>query len=210
MSIYSGSSAPSGSKLALPSGGGVAAAGDLNVTGGWHKTGIYSASVAVTGTLTALFDVWHSGGTELFTSSISPKTLLGYNNAPSEQYATSISNLKAKYSRSETPRFRLFVRDKDWSPTIYTVSNNNPANQTIVSASYKIYRVVDNLEAIGYGTGSDKSTYLSYDVSGNYFDLDMSMLQADYSYGIKLSYYNGSSADWVEQPEEFKFRVEEN
>ena len=79
-----------------------------------------------------------------------------------------------------------------------------------MSASYRIYRVVDNLEAVGYGTGSDKSTYLSYDVSGNYFDLDMSLLQSDYAYGIKLSYYNGSSGDWVEQPEDFKFRVEES
>jgi len=210
VSLYSGSTAPSGSKLALPIGGGVVAASDLNVTGGWYKTGIYSASMAATGTLTALFDVWHSGGTELFTSSISPNTLLGFNNAPTEQYASSISNLKDKYRRSETARFRLFVRNKDWSPTIYTVSNNNPSNETIVSASYRIYRVVDNLEAVGYGTGSDKSTYLSYDVSGNYFDLDMSLLQSDYAYGIKLSYYNGSSGDWVEQPEDFKFRVEES
>ena len=83
-------------------------------------------------------------------------------------------------------------------------------NETIQSASYMLYRIVDDLQVIPYGTGSNKSTYLSYDVSGNYFDLDMSMLEKDYAYGIKVAYYNGSSADWAEQPEVFKFRVEED
>jgi len=46
-------------------------------------------------------------------------------------------------------------------------------------------------------------------VSGNYFDLDMSLLEAGYMYEIKLSYYNGSIGDWIEQPYTFKFRVEE-
>ena len=61
---------------------------------------------------------------------------------------------------------------------------------------------------ISYGTGSDLHTLMSYDISGNYFDLDMSMLEAGYGYGIRFSYYNGSVGDWVEQPEIFKFRVE--
>ena len=74
-------------------------------------------------------------------------------------------------------------------------------NETIVSASYKIVRMTDDLDVISYGTGSDKHTYLSYDVSGNYLDLDVSLLEAGYAYGVKFSYYN--------QPETFKFRVEE-
>jgi len=62
---------------------------------------------------------------------------------------------------------------------------------------------------VAYGTGSDYSTYLSHDVSGNYFDFDMSMLEDGYMYEIKLSYYNDSISTWVEQPSTFKFRVEE-
>ena len=43
-------------------------------------------------------------------------------------------------------------------------------------------------------------------MSGNYFDLNMDMLESGYSYGVKFTYYvNGS---YVEQPETFKFRVE--
>jgi hypothetical protein len=59
---------------------------------------------------------------------------------------------------------------------------------------------------ISYGTGSDLETQLSYDVSGSYFDLDMSMLETGYMYGIQLAYY--LNQDWVEQPEVFKFRVD--
>jgi len=211
LSLYSGSSAPAGAKLALPAGGGVATNLDTNVTGGWYKTGIYSASFTATGSLTQLYDVWHSGSaaTEFFTGSVAPKTLVAYDNAPSTQYVTAISNLKDNYIRSETGRFRLYVRPKAINDSIYSVSTAIIPNETIVSASYRIFRRTDDLNVIPYGTGSDKSTYLSYDVSGNYFDLDISMLEGGYSYGVKFVYYNDSSKDWVEQPEEFKFRVEE-
>ena len=65
----------------------------------------------------------------------------------------------------------------------------------------------DNEEIISYGTGSDKHTKLSYDVSGSYFDLDMELLESGYMYGIKFIFnYNGK---YTEQEEEFKFRVEE-
>ena len=51
-------------------------------------------------------------------------------------------------------------------------------------------------------------TYLSYDVSGNYFDFDMRNLEKGYAYGLKFAYYNESVGDWAEQTETFKFRVE--
>ena len=76
LSLYSGSgddSEPSGSKLYLPAGGGLATAGDINVTGAYVSTGIYSASFAVTAAatpLSTLYDVWHSGGVEFNTGSI--------------------------------------------------------------------------------------------------------------------------------------------
>jgi hypothetical protein len=65
----------------------------------------------------------------------------------------------------------------------------------------------DNKEVVAYGTGSLNHTRLSYDVSGSYFDFDMSLLESDYLYGIKfLYYYNG---EYQEQKEVFKFRVED-
>ena len=82
----------------------------------------------------------------------------------------------------------------------------DPQIQLIESASFKVIRVIDNLEAVSYGTGSSLHTQLSYDVSGSYFDLDMSLLESGYMYGIKLAYY--VNQDWIEQPETFKFRVD--
>ena len=71
-----------------------------------------------------------------------------------------------------------------------------------------MFRIIDELNAVPFGPGSDLHTCMSYDVSGNYFDLDMSLLEPGYMYGIKLAYYNGSVGAWLEQPETFKFRVE--
>ena len=221
VSIYSGSLVPTGSKLLLPIGGDVVAASDLNMTGGWVSTGIYSASFALTaavanpsGTapLMQVFDVWHDGGAtplEYYSGSLQPKTLDGYDNAPTFDFNTAVKNLKSVYSTKDNARFRFFVRSKYWSPTIYTVATANNPTAILPSASFKIFRVTDEMDVIPYGTGSDNSTYLSYDVSGNYFDMDMSMLEKGYMYGIKLSYYNDSIGDWIEQPQTFKFRVEE-
>ena len=72
-----------------------------------------------------------------------------------------------------------------------------------------IYRIADDLEVIPYNTGSDMATQLSFDVSGNYFDIDLSMLDDDYAYGLKFAFYNGAIGSWVEQPDAFKFRVED-
>ena len=191
------------------------------VTGSHSSTGIYTASVALTAASTPLetvYDVWFSGGDsvadateatiQFHTGSITPATVDSYETAPSDKYVTNITNLKPVYSTSETARFRVFVREKDWCPTVYNVASRAAENTEIESGSYKVFRVIDELDVVPYGTGSDLHTAMSYDVSGNYFDLDMSMLQEDYMYGIKFTYYNNSIGDWVEQPEVFKFRVE--
>jgi hypothetical protein len=213
VSFYSSSfGTPAGSKISLQGGGSVVSTGDINATGSYVSPGIYSCTVALTAASTPLQeinDVWHSGGVEFFTGSFFPEAMPTYDSAPTFTRITSCKNLKKKYSKQDTARFRFFVRDRNWSPTIYTVATANNPTDIIESASYGIYRVIDNLPAVPYGTGSDFSTYLSYDKEGNYFDLDMSLLEPDYMYEIRLSYYNDSIGDWQEQPQTFKFRVEE-
>ncbi len=213
VSFYSSSNGlPTGSKLEISIGGGTVAAADLNTTASYVSAGIYSCSVALTAAATrllAVHDVWHSGGVEFFTGSIYPELLPTYDSAPTFNRVTSCKNLRKVYSQKDKSRFRFFIRSKDWSPTLYTVSTTNNPTEVIPSASYAISRVIDSLEAIPYGTGSNFSTYLSYDKEGNYFDLDMSLLDQGYMYEIKLSYYNDSIGAWQEQPQRFKFRVEE-
>ena len=233
VSLHSGShdnTRPQGSALQLKSSSysalgytPIAATNDLNATGGLTSdTGIYSCSLALTGadsgSLTNLFAVWHNksgfvAGTNRFefhTSSITPVTPRASNINAQENYVTTTTNFRSAYHKNETARFRFYVREKNWSPNLYVKATGKAENSVVEDAYFRVVRAADNHTVIDYGTGSTNNYYsrLSYDISGNYFDLDMSLLQPDYAYGIKLIYYiNGA---YVEQPEEFKFRVEES
>ena len=120
VSLYSGSSAPTGSKLVLYD-------GNTNLTGGWVSTGIYSCSVAITAASTPLdplFDVWHAGGVEYATGSIVPQVLSAAQTVSKPVYYLNITNMRRDYRSDETARFNLYIRNKNWQPTIYTVANN--------------------------------------------------------------------------------------
>ena len=183
------------------------------VTGGHVSTGIYSASFALDTTAfseTTVYDRWLGSGLTVcyHTGTVDVKTLVASQANISTEYTTTIVNLKPAYSKNETARFRLYTREKDWNPTIYTVANTTVQNVTVESGSYRVFRVSDNLDVLPFGTGSTLHTQLSFDITGSYFDLNMSMFEPDYAYGIQLAYYNGSLGGWIEQPEIFKFRVE--
>ncbi len=216
VSIYSGSadnSEPSGSRIVkVADGTHVISGNPYVITGGHVSTGIYSASFALTAAanpLTTAFDVWHSGTTQFATSSFAPKKIesLAYN--PYSKYVINITNLRDRYYRNETAQFRLYTRNKDWQPTIYVKASEVPENLLIDSGSFKIVRLVDNLDVVPFGTGSDRHTELSFDVSGSYFELDMDMLEAGYAYGVKFAFYDDVAQSWNEYPDIFKFRVEE-
>ena len=117
--------------------------------------------------------------------------------------------MKPVYVNEETARLRVFTRRRNTSPTIYTVATSNVQGEIIQSASYEIVRMVDNATVIQNSTGSSNyQTFMSYDTSGSYFDLDMGMLEPGYMYGIKLSFFTLNG--WREQEQVFKFRVENN
>jgi len=220
VTIFSGSSnntAPSGEKLALSIGGGTLAAGNTSTIASWFATGSYSASFAFTGssTLTKIWDVWYTSSVDadfpstqnqFFTGTVSLKNFRAQNHNPNSTYVVSMPNLRQKYSNSETARFRLSARKKDWNPTIYTKATNTVEASTIENAYYKIYRVKDDYTVIDYGTGSLNHTRLSYDISGSFFDLNTFLLQGGYMYGIKYVFYENGK--YTEQSDEFKFRVE--
>jgi K+-transporting ATPase c subunit len=204
VSLYSGSTGPVDNPIPLQG-------GTLAVTGSWISTGIYSAQVAINTSLPYLFDVWHNNfnGTQFFTGSaitvLDPTQDEISNEIP--EYVLNIKNLKQSYSSNETARFSLFVREKNWSPTIYTIASQ-PAMGTIIEDAYfKLFRISDNLEVIPYGTGSVNHTRLSFDKTANYFDLDMKLLEPDYSYAIKFVFLNAGK--YYEQRELFKFRVDD-
>jgi len=180
---------------------------DTPATGGWVSTGIYSASVCIDSSETTLYDVWYSGSTQYHTGTISTDNFAASNYSTTNRYVLSITNMQEEYYPEQTARFRFFSREKGWSPNIYTVAQSTVPNLIFESASYQITRVVDDYIVVDYGTGSVNHTMLSYDVSGNYFDLDMSMLEEGYMYGIHISIYDDAIKSYVEQPVEFKFKV---
>tara|TARA_R110000744_G_scaffold18499_6_gene49638 strand:- start:8040 stop:9644 length:1605 start_codon:yes stop_codon:yes gene_type:complete len=218
LTTYSGSATNSGPStqelLLIADGTHVLADAPTAVTGGHVSTGVYSASFALTASASPLqyiFDVWHNsaGTTQYHTGTIQPLVLRIPAGAPSTAFVSSLTNLKSVYRTSETARFRVFTRQKDWHPNIYTRAVATVSPLIVESGSFAVTRIIDDVNAIQFGTGSDLHTQMSFDVSGSYFDLDMGMLKAGYSYKINLAYYNGSIGDWQEQPQEFKFRVEE-
>tara|TARA_R110000824_G_scaffold88399_5_gene217367 strand:- start:387 stop:1913 length:1527 start_codon:yes stop_codon:yes gene_type:complete len=210
VSLYSGSSdnsTPDGTAMLLYN-------GSTALTGGYVSTGIYSCSVGITSsttiTVSPMYDVWFSSSTEYFTGSILPKTIDTGMTLLSERYIIDITNLKNSYHSLETSRFNLYVRNKNWNPNVYTVVQATPEGLTIQSASYRVYRVSDGLNVVGYGTGSDLYTGLSHDVSGNYFNFDMKLLEPGYTYAFKFAFYDEQIKSWEEQVDSFKFRVEKS
>jgi hypothetical protein len=154
--------------------------------------------------------VWSYGGQQVLTgSAITPlKNTPAYSSVKSN-YILAIPNLVPEYHCKDIARLRLYVRNKKWSPNIYTVSKDKPEGTTIESAFYRILRSIDDYEVIPYGTGSVKYTELSYDGEGNYFDVDMSLFEKGYQYDIKIAFYDEYTKKYQEQPYNFKFRVVE-
>ena len=209
--LYSGSEGPTGNALALPIGGDVPTEGLDRCAATKLSTGIYSASLAFnSSSITSVYPVWfnNANNEELFTgSAITVKPMESATNYPIKDWVINITNLKTTYSTDETATFRLYVRPKNWNPNLYTVAQTQIETTPIEKAYYKLNRVVDNFEVISYGTGSGNESYtqLSYDGSGNYFDLDMSMLQSGYSY--QLTFLFNLVGEYSEQRAKFKFRV---
>jgi len=222
VSIYSGSAdntEPDGSPLDMVADAThVVSARPKVVTGSYVSTGVYAATFAFTGSseLTKVYDVWFSGSNSLssaegavqfHTGTIEVNTLSAEIYNPSMRYILSLSNLRENYGPNETARFKLYARPRDWNPTIYTKASNVPETTIITSASYEIFRATDGLKVIPFGTGSDYHTGLSYNVSGNYFDLNMSNLEKGYTYGVRFSFYDDAVGSWNTQPYEFNFKV---
>ena len=178
------------------------------ISRGVYKATLAASSSIVNTTYPYLHDVWSYLGEEFLTgSTITPIKYRPSNYEEKINYFLSMPNLKKQYSVKDNVKLRLYARKKNWSPNIYSVAKNKPENLTLVSSSYRLIRIIDQLEVVSHGYGSPKYSSLSYDVSGNYFNFDMSMLEPGYQYGFKFSIYDDYVNSFEEQPYVFKFRV---
>ena len=174
------------------------------------STGIYLASIAVDTTASVVHDIWYRGSTGYHTGTISVKSFETINYNPEDSYVLSMPGFQKQYRKNQTHRLSLYVREKNWSPNIHTAAVRSSVPSLIIpSASFQLRRCIDDYVVVPYGTGSSTEaahTGLSYDVSGNYFDLDTTYLEAGYAYDIQYSFYDEENG-WEEQPYRFKFRV---
>ena len=207
---YSSGSKPEGSRRGfLNSSLGVV----HHVTASRVSRGIYKATIAASSsiinkTYPYLHDVWSYLGEQVLTGSvIIPKKYSPSVNSISEKYVLSMPNIKKDYHNKEVARLRLYTRQKNWSPNVYSVVKKSPEYSVLPSASYRVIRIVDDLEVVPYSYTDRKYSMLSHDISGNYFDFDMSVLQKGYQYCFKFSIYDDYTNSYHEQPYRFKFRV---
>lgn len=182
---------------------------DTPATGGWIDTGIYTASLCIQTTASTLYDVWHTGGVQYHTGTIETKDASALSYPPENNLVISVSNKKSSYSNNQTSRFYFHIRNKNWSPNIYTVATSNPTTEVFENLHFKITKVVTDETIFDYDT-TDLSTLLSYDAKGNYFDLDMSMLEPNHTYQIELSLYNVATKTHEQLSFKHKFRVVNN
>ena len=127
--------------------------------------------------------------------------------SPQAEYTFKILNTKPTYKSNETAYLQVYSRELNWNPNIYTKAVQTLESTRHKNLYYKIVRVADNQTIIDYGTGSLKYTQVGYDRSYNIFDIDMSLLEPDYSYEIRLGL--DYTYTFKEAKEKFKFRVVE-
>lgn len=182
------------------------------------STGVYEASLTIPSSVqvTTIYEKWTTTfGDPLETITIKEGNVKISERTPESdagiiEYVTDITNLKTSYTRQETAKFRIYTRQKDWNPTIYTVASKEIENLVVEKAYYKIVRLVDEETVLDYGIGTEgannEHTLVSYDALGSYFDFDMSLLEKGYMYGIKIMF--SVNGELREQKEIFKFRVD--
>lgn len=178
-------------------------------TGTYVSDGIYKCQVHADTDLETIYDVWSYNGTAYHTGSIEVKKF--EDDEEYQSYVLKVSNPRSYYSNIGTERFRLYIRPKNWSPSIYTVAKSKPETTIVRSASVEVTRTIDGEKIISHATGSGElHTMMSYDINGNYFDLDMTIFEPGYDYSMGFSFYNDNVKAWQDQGYKFRFKVRED
>lgn len=182
---------------------------DTPATGGYVETGVYTASVCLETTESTIADVWYSGSVQFHTGSITVKSSSALSFPPENNLVVSCVGSQENYLYNTTNRFYFYIREKKWSPSIYTTATSSPTTEVYENLHYKIIRLITDETIFDYDTTTN-STLLSYDSKGNFFDLDLSMLEPNYTYQIELALYNVATKTYEQLSFKHKFRVVNN
>lgn len=173
------------------------------------EDGIYKASTTLTTAASTIYDVWSVGPTEVVTGSITVLSQAPTGIPDVNDLVVSVLNNQDVHYSGQTSRFYFYIREKDWSPNIFTVASARPDSKVYDNLKFKICKVVTDETIFGYDM-TDNSTTLSYDSNGNFFDLDISLLEPNYVYEIKLALFNVMTKSYQELPFKHRFRVVNN
>jgi hypothetical protein len=173
------------------------------------ETGVYKAVVTLPTSASTIYDVWSSGATEVVTGSITVLSQAPTGTPEVSDLVVSVLNNQDVHYSGQTSRFYFYIREKDWSPNIFTVATSRPDSKVYDNLKFKISKVVTDEVIFDYNM-TDGSTTLSYDSNGNFFDLDISLLEPNYVYEIKLALFNVMTKSYQELPFKHRFRVVNN
>ena len=183
------------------------------ITASRHSKGIYKAEFEYVDNYDSIYDVWQitssnsNGYIQIHSGTVMYSNLKNYSYSEPDEYVLNISNLKPKYNKKEKTRFKIYTRKSSWGKNIYTKASTKAPIDNIQNLFYKITRVSDNFEVINYSTSSAvQYSKTSFDASGSYFDLDMSILEPNYLY--EISFVCKKDNRYEEQKERFRFRVD--
>jgi len=167
-------------------------------------------NITVTESLSNVSSVVNNGRMiNYHTGSINVKSATALSSLPDNNLVVTVSNNRTIHYQNQTSRFYFYIRQKNWSPSIYTTATTTPTTEVFDNLHFKIIRIADDETIFDYDTVNN-STLLSYDSKGNYFDLDMSMLEPNYSYQVELTLYNVATTSYEQLPFKYAFRVVNN
>ncbi len=155
---------------------GVFTSSNINLTG---SEAYYSTSKFVLS--------WYSGSTNIFSEYVEAHDKSYVSLLTDDNLIINCKNLKKEYSNKSVARFDLFLRER-YPNYAFSSGNENLKSIILPNMWYSVRDYVDDNENYRIVPFDDSCTKISYNVSGNYFNLDMSIFNINRVYSVDLKY----------------------
>lgn len=154
-------------------------------------SGVLTASILISNTASfssSFYDIWFSGSRVYLTGTFKPLALTGSSIDQYDEFTVSVTNLKRVYDVSEEARLKVNVRKRDYKTHrgVVATASLNSEREYIEKMYYSVVNDETGEVVVPYGTGSVPYTQLSYDGSGNYFNIWMRNFVPGFKYRLKF------------------------
>jgi hypothetical protein len=179
-------------------------------------TGIYASAIGISASNPNSFssswvDIWEDGtGMCLMTGTLFPKILTGTQGDPYEDFIVNVVDLKPVYRTDETARITVNVRRNYHNDhlVVHTASIDSPPREYMEDMYWSVVNNESGETLVPFGIGPlYPYTKLSYNESGNYFQIAMSSFVPGFTYRfIFLIKWNRYEKDVIDN--KFIFKVQ--